>query len=65
MGGIGATQRFRIAKIVPIFKRSNINKMGPLGHIENLQPSSASDGVSQIEPKLGGRHWGDMEVQNC
>ena len=19
----------------------------------------------QIEPKLGGRHWGDMEIQNC
>ena len=57
MGGIRMLWKFRIAKILlfqcprwpPSWKSSN-----------HISPKT----VSQVEPKLDGRHQGDMEIQN-
>ena len=46
------TWRFRIAELI-LFRY-------PRCHLENLQTTSA-----RIELKVDGRHWGDMEFQNC
>ena len=40
---------------------SNIQDGHSDGQLENLETQM----VSQIKLKLGGRHWGDIEIQNC
>ena len=59
MGGIGATYIFRIAKIVPF--------LVPLYKIAAMVAilKFPSKPVNWIEPKPDGKHWSDIEIQNC
>ena len=58
MGGIKGTLRFRIAKIVPFVCPRWWPSWKSPNHI-------CSRTLSLIEPKLCGRHLGNMEIQNC
>ena len=58
MVGIGMLWKFRIAKMVLFQCPSWPPSWNSSNHI-------SSQTVSQIEPKFDGRHWGDMEIQNC
>ena len=61
MGSITVTQRFRIAKTVP-FRNPRWLPRGPSWNSSN---DIFSQTISQIEPKLDGRHWSVIDIQNC
>ena len=58
MGGIGVGN----SELLKLFC-SNIQDGRHSSHLEILQTASPPK-LSPIEPKLDGRHWGDMEIQN-
>ena len=35
------------------------------GHLEILQTTFSSQTIGLIEPKHDGRHWSNIEIQNC
>ena len=61
VGGIRVTWRFKIAKFV-LFQYPRWPLFWPSWKSWN---DICSQMVSSIKLKLSGRHWGDMEIQNC
>ena len=61
-GSITVTQKFRIAKIVP-FRYPRWPPRQPSWNSSN--DISFKTRLSQTEPKFYGRHWSDIEIQNC
>ena len=61
VGGIGATWRVRMAKVFAF----HYPKLQPLQPSWKPSNHMCSWMVSWNEPKLVGRHWGNIEIQNC
>ena len=61
MESIEATQRFRIAKIVPFW----YPRWPPWQPYWNSLNDISSQTISWIERELDGKNWSDIEIQNC